>query len=346
MSGLMSYSGLTTKIRAKEHNFITEAGFREIAELPGVPQVVSYLKNHPGYAAVLSDLNETDLHRGQVEMALENAALLDYASLYRFSNQSQRKFLQLYSKRFEIRLLKKCLSDIFDHRDIATDLSGLSKYFDQYSNLNAEHLSASTTIDEFIENLKGSDYYDGLKRMVKADNPTLFDYEVALDLYYFSYIWKYKNKILKKKDLELITAAYGNKFDMLNLWWIHRSKRYFHMESPDIYALLIPVQYKLRKDQIKAFVESETEEEFAAILAATYYGKTYTDLSPDTLEDMYTYILKHVLTRESRQHPYSAATIYSYLYQKEHEIRRLIIALECIRYGLPADETMKYITKT
>lgn len=346
MNRLMSYSGLTTKIRAKERNFITEAHFRQIAELPGVPQVVSYLKSHPGYAAVLSNLNETDLHRGQVEMALQNAILLDYASLYRFSNQNQRNFLKLYAKRFEIRLLKKCLSNIFDHRDITTDLSELNKYFDRYSSLNAEHLSAAATIDEFIESLKGTDYYDGLKRMVKADNPTLFDYETALDLYYFSYIWKYKNKILKKKDLELITAAYGNKFDMLNLWWIHRAKRYFHMEGPEIYALLIPVQYKLRTDQIRAFVESETEEEFAAILAATYYGKTYTDLSPNTLEDMYTYILKHVLTRESRQNPYSAATIYSYLYRKEHEINRLIIALECIRYGLPADETMKYILGT
>lgn len=346
MYNLMSYSGLTTKIRAKERNFITEPHFREIAELPGVPQVVSYLKNHPGYGAVLSDLNETDLHRGQVEMALQTAVLLDYASLYRFSNPGQRRFLKLYARRFEIRLLKKCLANIFDHRDITTDLSTMHKYFDQYSTLNAEKLSASTTVDEFIENLKGTDYYDGLKRMVKGDNPTLFDYEVALDLYYFSYIWKYKNKILKKKDLELITAAFGNKFDMLNLWWIHRAKQYFHMESPEIYALLIPVQYKLRKEQIRAFVESETEEEFASILANTYYGKIYTNLSPNTLEDMYVYILKHVLMRESRQHPYSAATIYSYLYQKEHEINRLIIALECIRYGLPADETMKYITKT
>lgn len=61
---------------------------------------------------------------------------------------------------------------------------------------------------------------------------------------------------------------------------------------------------------------------------------------------MYVYVLKHILLKESQQHPYSAATIYSYLYRKEHEINRLIIALECIRYGLPADETMSYISKT
>lgn len=345
MSGLMSYSGLTTKIRAMESSFITEKQFQEIAELPSVPQVVSYLKKNRGYAAVLSCLDENDLHRGQIEAVLRNAALEDFISLYRFSNREQRDFLKLYSRRFEIRLLKKCLSSVFDHRDITPYLQELKKYFDHYSDLDIEKLGASSTADEFVENLKDTDYYNGLKRLVKAEKPTLFDYETALDLYYFSFIWKRKNKILKKTDLELITAAYGNKFDMLNLWWIHRARHYFHMEPHEIYAMLVPVQYKLRKEQIRALVESETDEEFAARLADTYYAKIYTDLRPENLEDMYVYVLKHVLLKESRQHPYSAATIYSYLYQKEHEINRLIIALECIRYGLHSDETMKYLSK-
>ena len=118
MSGLMSYSGLTTKIRAMESSFITEKQFREIAELPSVPQVVSYLKKNRGYAAVLSGLDENDLHRGQIEAVLRNAALEDFISLYRFSNREPRDFLKLYSRRFEIRLRKKCPSSVFAHRDI------------------------------------------------------------------------------------------------------------------------------------------------------------------------------------------------------------------------------------
>ena len=49
---------------------------------------------------------------------------------------------------------------------------------------------------------------------------------------------------------------------------------------------------------------------------------------------------------ESRQDPYSVATIYSYLYHKEHEVNRLIIALECVRYRISADEAMQHIAKT
>ena len=48
-------------------------------------------------------------------------------------------------------------------------------------------------------------------------------------------------------DLAEITKAYGEKFDMLNLQFIFRSKRYFNMAPADIYALLIPMNYKLKK---------------------------------------------------------------------------------------------------
>ena len=52
---------------------------------------------------------------------------------------------------------------------------------------------------------------------------------------------------------------------------------------------------------------------------------------------MYAAIIIHILSSESRQDPYSVATIYSYLYQKSNEVNRLIIALECVRYRISAD---------
>ena len=46
---------------------------------------------------------------------------------------------------------------------------------------------------------------------------------------------------------------------------------------------------------------------------------------------------------ESRKDPYSVAVIYSYLYHKEHEVNRLTIALECVRYKVGQEEAMRYI---
>mgnify|MGYP002738370768 FL=1 len=85
---------------------------------------------------------------------------------------------------------------------------------------------------------------------------------------------------------------------------------------------------------------------FSQLLEQTYYAKRYDSFKVDTLESMYAAIMKHILSSESRQDPYSVATIYSYLYHKEHEVNRLIIALECVRYRISADEAMQHIAKT
>ena len=45
-----------------------------------------------------------------------------------FPNPEQRKFLDLYSKRYEIRVLKEIMTDLFDHRN--TDPVDVTPYRD------------------------------------------------------------------------------------------------------------------------------------------------------------------------------------------------------------------------
>ena len=346
MSGLLSYSGLTTKIRAMQSHLLNDQNFREIVELESVPQAVSYLKQQKPYADLFDGYEESELHRGQIEKMLRLTVYRDFSKLYRFSNKEQRRFLELYFKRYEVSIIKECLNTIFDHRDVVLNFSIYESFFNRHSQLDIHLLSGSRTVQELIENLKGTEYYEPLSRLITIEQPTLFDYEMTLDLYYFSQLWKDRSKIVTKKDLEELTVAWGSKFDMLNLQWIYRSKRYYHMTSAEIYALLIPVEYRLKKETIRALVEAENMSVFSQVLSQTYYAKKYDSFNADTLESMYAAIMKHILSSESRRDPYSVATIYSYLYHKEHEVDRLIIALECVRYHISAEEAMKHIAKT
>lgn len=146
---------------------------------------------------------------------------------------------------------------------------------------------------EFINTLKGNEFYVPLSRIQNHDTALLFDYGMALDLYYFYMIWNVRKKLFSGKDLEQITTAYGEKFDMLNLQFISRSKRYFSMAPADIYALLIPMNYKLKKEEITALVEASTREEAQQIFRKTYYGKKYDHLSAHNLEEFYNYMLRY-----------------------------------------------------
>ena len=327
-----------------QSRLVTEAQLQEIIQLPNVTQVVSYLKRMPEYIQAWSSLDENDIHRGDIEKLLKKSIFGDFSRIYHFANPEQKKFLELYSKRYEIRVLKEIMTNLFDHRDTdPVDITPYRDFFRLHSKLDVDRLAASADMEEFINALKGNEFYGPLSKIQEHETALLFDYGMALDLYYFTQIWNIRKKLFSGNDLAEITKAYGEKFDMLNLQFIQRSKRYFHMDPASIYALLIPMNYKLKKEEINALVDSSTNEEARQIFQKTYYGQKYEQLTVANLEEFYNYILRDTLEREARKDPYSVAVMYSYLYHKEHEVNRLTIAIECVRYGVAPDEAMRYI---
>ena len=80
-----------------------------------------------------------------------------------------------------------------------------------------------------------------MKKIKDTDNVTLYDYNLALDLYYYTSTWKEQKKILKKSDLELFMRDRGSKIDLLNIQWIYRAKKYYNMKPADSYLMLIPI---------------------------------------------------------------------------------------------------------
>ena len=346
MGSLLAYSGLTTKIRAMESRLMGEKQYREISEMTSVPQVVAYLKQQPGFQNLWTDVNENTLRRNEVEQLLRRTIYQNFARMYHFANPEQRKFLDLYFKRYEIVAMKQCMSNIFDHRDVELELSMFVKFFQRHSKLDLEKMTASSTMDAFVENLKGSEYYPVLNHLKNsADNPLVFDYGMALDQYYFTQIWKVKDKIFHGLDQKEMTDVYGRKFDMLNLNWIYRSKKYYRMEPSQIYPLLIPVRYKLSREEIQRMVEAETAQDMRTLVNQSYYARYREQMEQDSLEEAYVYILREILEQVSRRHPHSVAVMYSYLYHKEHEVNRLTTAVECVRYGIRPEETMRYVMK-
>ena len=339
----MSYSGLTTKIRAMQSRLLKNENFREIVELPNIPAAVAYLTQKPSYAPILNAAGDTELHRGDIEKVLRQSVYHDFAKLYSFANLKQREFLGMYFMRYEVYFLKVCLTNIFDHRDVPLDLSAFEAFFSRHSRLNFQLLTASRTPEEFVSNLKGSIYYEPLAAIETMEQPTLFDYEMTLDLFYFRLLWKKHEKIVGKGEAQGLAKILGSKFDMLNIQWIYRCKRYYNMDSAAIYALLIPVNYHISRQQTRDMVEAEDLNALEALIGQSYYAKHFENFTEDTLESMYAAILKHILSSESRQNPYSVTTVYSYLYHKEHEVDRLIIALECVRYQVSPDEAMTHV---
>lgn len=344
LKDLLNYGSITTKIKSMESRLIKPEGYYEIAALSSVEEFINYLKKYPSYEAAFKKAEEDRMHREDVELYINMSLHHDYGKIYTFATPKQRKFLKVYAKRYELVLVKGFLRQIFDHRDIAYNTSLFSKQFKKEASVDLDALAACRSLEEFFQVIKGSEYYPILNVLREAGVQTLFDYEFALDIYFFKYLWRLKDKVLKKHELSSISKIYGYEIDLLNILWIYRSKKYYNVDRASIYKNLIPITYKLKPDLLSELVEAESIDGFLKILSSSYYLKIIKRM--DTLADpekLYFLIMDHVQHKAAKEYPYSIATIHYYLYLKGLEIQKLTTALECIRYGLSPAEIAQYI---
>ena len=213
----MTYSAVSAKIRAMQGRFLTDTDFSQLAFSDSVSAAVETLKSRPSYSCAFEAAGDGELDRSRIEQLLWLSLYRDYSSLYRFAAVSQRKFLDLYFMHFEVDILKKCLRDAASSRSSDLDLSIFEDFFQKHSHLDLAGLAECSSLDSFVEGLRGSFYYEPLRRLRDQGVTALFDYESALDSLYFIHLWKDMKKQLGRKELEAVSQCIGEKIDLLNL---------------------------------------------------------------------------------------------------------------------------------
>lgn len=344
MGSIFKYSGLTTKVRAMRAGLINFEQYKKISKLTTVREMVEFLKMTKGYADIFKDIDPSDMHRGHMEKLMLCSKYRDYEKIYRFANMEQRRYMSIHFLKYEIDILKQAIVYAINPEH-AEPLNGVDEIIGKYSRLDIKAVCEAENIRDILEATKGSIFYDTLLVVSRYPKPTEFDYEIALDLFLFSYVWKRRKKLFKDDELKSISMSIGTEADTLNIMWIHRAKRYYDLSSEQIYAMIIPVYYKLRKEHIKGMVEAEDENAFFEALSNNYYGK-YVD--KETFKQgkagkvFEAYAIRYY-QKLFKLDPYSLSAINAYLKDKEVEIKRLITMAECIRYQYPLKDFMSEV---
>ena len=86
-------------------------------------------------------------------------------------------------------------------------MSPYRDFFLHHSKLDIDRVAGAGNMDEFMTALKGNEFYAPLQSVYENGNGLLFDYGMALDLYYFNQIWSVRKKLFKGNDLDEITKA-------------------------------------------------------------------------------------------------------------------------------------------
>lgn len=342
MQSTISYSGINTKVKAMTTKLISRDDFQKISNIETVADFIAYLKKHPGYHDLFQKYDEREIHRGEAERVFINGLYLDYTKIYRFANDEQRQDLELIFFRYEVNVLKACIRLIKTH-DSAIDLSLFHPFFTKHSQIDVNKLSASRSMEEYINNLKGTEFYNLLAKLHQKPGLSSFDYEMALDIYYFTKSWRLKDKILKGNNKKAMTLRLGTEIDLLNIMWIYRSKKMYDMSSADIFTYLIPINYKLTIAQLTKLIGAVTLDEYMNQLSSTKYKYFIPYLKDGTMEHEYDRIINRIFLYNITRYPASMAVVNYFLFRKDKEIGLLTSALECIRYGLDQKKKQEYL---
>lgn len=343
MNKQLAYSGITAKIRAMSKSLITPQMYDEIINLPTVTDFAAYLKNNTTYGEQFGDMDETLLHRGQIERLLANSLYQDFISIYLFASQSQRTFLSSYFKTFEISLIQKFLRLVCSADKNTPDSITCDDFFMRHSRLNLVKMREAKNLPALIDSLSGTEYYGLLQRHLTEDTINGFNLDIILDQYYFKSLWKDLTKKLPPSISDSLKPIYGTKIDLLNIQWIYRGRFHYDFSSGRLLNLVIPVTYRLKASDITNLLEAASAEEFNSLCRKSCYFRQYNIQDVSQLDRIYQDLMHTLCNREAAKDPYSITAVYAYIINKEYELKMLTRILECIRYRLEPSQIQEYL---
>lgn len=343
MLSTIKYGALSGKTRAMFGRLLKREHYEELVHKKSVNEVVSFLKNNTHYRIILSEVDENNIHRGQLENLLKHDLVKDYEKLLRFTHGDINKFIDLLYVKIEIESLK-LIFRVFEagHADEAF-LEDSLLFLSNHDKLNIPKLALSRNIEEFLQGLKGTDYYDVLKPFSSEDNKRrLFSMEMALDLYYLRTEDSLFKKMLSPKDAAIALDFAHIECDIFNIFWVYRSKNFYKVDAEVIKSYILPIFHKIKRSTLEELINAKDSEEFAAILSRTPYRFLF-DGQDISMEHRYSEFIYRLHKKKFRQDPFSVSCVLSFLRMKEVELANIISIIEGIRYKLPEESIKKYI---
>lgn len=169
------------------------------------------------------------------------------------------------------------------------------------------------------------------------------DMSSTVDVSYFVQTWKKIGDFQDKQMQKVLREIFGTQIDWLNIMWIYRARHFFHQKPESIREILIPIHYKLKKEEMEKLLEAEHTQEFQQILGNTVYYRGKDALVKIQDEISYHHVMGKMYRQICRRYPFSIAPVFWYFYLKEQEIGHLTTALEGIRYQLPPKDIREMI---
>jgi len=333
-----THYAVKTKITAKRGRIFKKLEWKKILDFTTVDQLTDYLKKSEAFQDVLKDV-KNNINRDNLEIILGRFKTLEIEKLLHYYSGAYKEFIESFLAESDLTDISLILRRIARNEDL-NDISSRFIHSERFTNIPYDKLLSSNNVDQFVEGLKGTPYYNDLRGLTDAD-AIKRDFHIEMKLY-VSY---YKSQLEKADklfmdDKEAVKGIIGTKIDFLNVLWIYRAKNYYHITPAEMLNYSLEGGNELKFHKLKKLCFAENKDDFNEMIGETFGNKFKNDLNNiDTSLAMnyfmYDYLSKNVFE--------NLGLVLSYIYMLDIVINNLTAITEGIKYRLPKDNLKNYL---
>ncbi|MDR2940738.1 MAG: V-type ATPase subunit [Clostridiales bacterium] len=333
------YGGIFAKIKALNKNLLTYGDYYELASQKDIKSFSDVLFSNDRMIEYTRDMQKVvEVGRVTLEKSITSTIYDNFNGIYSFVTDVKiKKYLKAVNLKYRVGLVKGMLRSLYDERIDEIHIPKNIHFLNTNDSDSYGKLMSVKNFAEFLDALRNTEFH-GVLSSIKNMSPSLYELESQLDNFFYSEILKCQNKYLNKKDRQAQEALNGSDIDIHNILYIYRIKKHYN-NIEAVYPCLIPIHYKLNRETVSELIKSSSEGDFRDIILKSVYRDVFNRFSfSESAYFKYMYKLNTELEKES---PYSLQLITSYMFKKGQEVRNLITLIECVRYGLRAEESIK-----
>lgn len=344
MNPFAAYRAVNTKLCSRRKNLLTGKEWEKAVNFQSITQISDFLKKKTSFNQVITERKIEELHRMDLEVILDRYVVREIENMLHYFSGAYKDFFKVFLMEYDILDIELILRTIV--RD--EELDEMDRYFvhsDKYSECNYDKLLGCKNVSQFIEGLKGTNYYNVLKTMTQ-DDVTKREFHMEMKLYILFYkTLMEKAAKLKPMDYEIAKKVIGTKIDFINVQWIFRATKYYHISSEEILIYSLPFGYKLTYQKLKDLSYSKNLVEFQKN-AEKYLGCEIFNMTEDAYLEQAIDRHFYKAISSSNTQVENIATALGYIYTLDIEVKDLIALIEGVRYTLPEGEIKKYLVHT
>ncbi|MPM26466.1 V-type ATP synthase subunit C [bioreactor metagenome] len=297
------------------------------------------MKTQTYFKECLQDINESQIHRGKLEMIIRQDLYSRFSRLIRYADaEDERSFFRYGILGAEVQQILLC-ARMIKNKDNVQMIAKLPMFYEKHIVFDLNRLASVKTLQDLLDTLQKTPYYDVVFPYI-SKSADEFDYtglETALMSYYYQEILKLVEDNPKIRNSAAIHEIFETRIELDNLTKIYRMKRYFNAPPDQIIKILTPTYLKLPEKKLKSMALNLDAPGLIEELGKGPYGK-YINPQNFVFMEYHTKVITYHMYKKNMEFAVDPDLIMlCYMALSETEIQNIVDIIEGVRYKVPVD---------